>query len=424
MKNHDNEMERAILGCMMLDRSIHPNIMRAVSEADFYDLFNRELFRKIIQIGSTGRGVDIMSLNSATANKNPAYVASLTDVVPSAANWNHYTERVKKLAMTRRFNELLEESKDATPETITSKLGAFIAAAAGIAEETGGDDVRAAREYILAVVDDIEKAIKTRGAISGYDCGINNINDITDGIQKEYIIIGARASIGKTALAMNIAKNIARKNIGVGYFSLEMSSKALLKRVLADMASVPARTLSNGMMSDAMAGKIASQGMDLAEYPLYPIDSTRGKFEKIVSISRYMVRCLGVKVIIIDHASLMKYENRKIQRHEQFSEMSNELQNLQRELDVPIILLAQLGRESEGRKPTLADLRESGGFEQDADQVWLMHRDRAKTAEDTNIPTEINVAKNRNGACGNAELLFQPQFVRFVDKARARDDRL
>lgn len=420
MKYVDNEMERAVLGSMLADRAIIPNIVKAVSEQDFYEPINRELYRKIIEINVTGKPVDIVSLNAATANKAPAYVAQLTDIVPSGANWRYYTERVKKLAMTRAFYRMLEDAKKATEQNIEAVLGEFIAQAAGIAEETGGEDVRAAREYMLDVISEIEEAVKSRGSLSGYDCGLENINHVTDGIQNEYIIIGARASIGKTALAMNICKNLAKQKISTGYFSLEMSAKALLKRVLSDVTSVPARALSSGLMGDDMVKRICTRGYEIAEYPIYPVDNTRGRFEKIVSMTRYMVRCLGVKVIIIDHASLMKYQDRKIQRHEQFSEMSNELQNLQRELNVPIILLAQLGRESEGRRPTLADLRESGGFEQDADQVWLMHRERAEKAEDTNIITEINIAKNRNGACGFAELLFQPQFVRFVDKAEKR----
>ena len=420
MKYVDNEMERAVLGAMIADRAIIPNVVKAVSEADFYEPINRELYRKIIEISGTGRPVDIVSLNAATASKAPAYVAQLTDVVPTGANWRYYCERVKKLAMTRSFYRLLEDAKKATEQNIDSVLGEVIAQAAGIAEETGGEDVKAAREYMLEVIEEIETAVKSRGALSGYDCGLDNINRVTDGIQKEYIIIGARASIGKTALAMNICKNLAKQKISTGYFSLEMSAKALLKRVLSDVTSVPARALSSGLIGDEMVKRINALGQEIAEYPIYPIENTRGRFEKIISMSRYMVRCLGVKVIMIDHASLMKYRDRKMQRYEQFSEMSNELQNLQRELNVPIILLAQLSRETEGRRPTLADLRESGGFEQDADQVWLMHRERAESAETTNIPTEINVAKNRNGACGTVELLFFPQFVRFVDKAESR----
>ena len=420
MKFTDYEMERAVLGCMLADRSVIPNIVRAVSEADFSVPFNRELFRKIIEISGRGAHLDEITLNAETGNKDPTYVASIADTVPSGANFAFYCEKVKRLSMTRALYKLLEESRKATPDTVEQVLGNLIASAAEIAEEGGGDDIKTARDYILPMITDIENAVKTRAALSGYDTGFANINEITSGLQSEYIVIGARASVGKTAIGLNMARSLARNGIPTAYFSLEMSSKALLMRMVSDLSTVQAGALRGGFVSEEQLVKIAGQMEHMAEYKIYPVDNTRGRFDKIISMSRYMVRCLGVKVIFIDHASLMKYRDRKIQRHEQFSEMSNELQNLQRELDVPLVLLAQLGRESEGRRPTLADLRESGGFEQDADQVWLMYRERAKEASDTNIPTEVNIAKNRNGACGTAHLLFQPHFVRFVDKAPER----
>jgi len=420
MRFTDYEMEKAVLGCMIADRSVIPNIVRAVSEADFSLPFNRELFRKIIEISGRGTQLDVITLNAETGNKDPAYVASITDIVPSGANFAFYCEKVKRLAMTRALYNLLEESRKATPENVDQVLGNIIASAAEIAEEGSGEDIKTARDYIIPMIKDIENAVKNRSALSGYDTGFENINAITSGIQNEYIVIGARASVGKTALGMNMTRTLARNGIATAYFSLEMSSKALLMRMVSDLSTVQAGSLRGGFVSEEQLARISGQMEHMAEYKIYPVDNTRGRFDKILSMSRYMVRCLGVKVIFIDHASLMKFRDRKIQRHEQFSEMSNELQNLQRELDVPIILLAQLGRDSEGRRPTLADLRESGGFEQDADQVWLMFRERAKNAEQTNIETEVNIAKNRNGACGTAELLFQPHFVRFVDKADKR----
>jgi len=420
MRFTDYEMEKAVLGCMIADRSVIPNIVRAVSEADFSLPFNRELFRKIIEISGRGTQLDVITLNAETGNKDPAYVASITDTVPSGANFAFYCEKVKRLAMTRALYNLLEESRKATPENVDQVLGNIIASAAEIAEEGSGEDIKTARDYIIPMIKDIENAVKNRSALSGYDTGFENINAITSGIQNEYIVIGARASVGKTALGMNMTRTLARNGIATAYFSLEMSSKALLMRMVSDLSTVQAGSLRGGFVSEEQLARISGQMEHMAEYKIYPVDNTRGRFDKILSMSRYMVRCLGVKVIFIDHASLMKFRDRKIQRHEQFSEMSNELQNLQRELDVPIILLAQLGRDSEGRRPTLADLRESGGFEQDADQVWLMFRERAKNAEQTNIETEVNIAKNRNGACGTAELLFQPHFVRFVDKADKR----
>lgn len=419
MKDVDNEMEMAVIGSMLADRAIIPNVQAAISEADFFEPINREIFRAVLRLWQDKKPVNIISLSAEVQNQH-GYIASLTDKVPSGAQWAYYCDRVKRLAMSRRFQSLLAESRDVSAETIEERIGSFIQGAAEIADHAGGECIKSARDYILPVIEDIERAVKHRGTFSGLDTGFQNINEIVDGLQSEYIIIAARASIGKTALAMNMAKNLAAKKIPVGYFSLEMSSKALLTRVLSDMATVEAKALRNGFMTDQKVQKICAMGMDLADYPIYPIDNTRGRFDLIVSKCRYLVRCMGVKVIIIDHASLMKYHDRKLQRYEQFSEMSNVLQNLQRELNVPLVLLSQLGRDAEGKRPSLADLRETGTFEQDADQIWLMHRERAQSADVTSIETEVNVAKNRNGPCGLASLMFFPQFVRFRDKANER----
>ena len=422
MKDVNNDMELAVLGSMIRDRSIIPNVQAAISEADFFEPINREIFRAILKLNFEQKPVNQVSLFSEV-NKNPALIAQLTDVVPSGAQWSYYCDKVKVLAMSRQFSALLADCKDISAENIETRIGAFIQGAAEIADHAGGETIKSARDFILPVITGIENAVKNRGKFSGLDTGLQNINDIVDGLQSEYIIIAARASIGKTALGMNMAKYLASQKIPVGYFSLEMSSKALLTRVLSDMATVEAKALRNGFMNEKNIQRVCNMGYDLAEYPLYPIDNTRGRFESIIAKSRYMVRCMGVKVIFIDHASLMKYPDRKLQRYEQFSEMSNALQNLQRELNVPLVLLAQLGREAEGKKPTLADLRESGTFEQDADQIWLMHRDRAKNADETMIETEVNIAKNRNGPCGSATLMFFPQFVRFKDKAYVSENR-
>jgi replicative DNA helicase len=271
---------------------------------------------------------------------------------------------------------------------------------------------------MLGVINKLEKAVRFRGAISGIDTGFSDLNNVLDGIQNEYIILGARASIGKTALAVNIAKNMVRKNIPVGYFSLEMSGESLMMRMLSDETTVQARILRSGMIGDSQLKSINNKGCDMAEYPLYVMDKTRGELTKIISKSRYMVRVMGVKCLFIDHASLIRHPDRKMKRYEQFSEISNEIQALQRELNVPIILLAQLGRESEGKNPTLADLRESGGFEQDADTVMLMHRERKLPEGARFIETDIDIAKNRNGACGVVKLLFFPEYIRFANMER------
>ena len=412
-------MELCVLGSMLRDQSIIPNITDAVCETDFFSQLNREIFRTIITLNYGGSKVDITALYNEIG-KEAAYIAEITDKVSTGANWRYYADHVKRLSQTRDFVELLDECKNVMPETIDADLSRFIERSIKVSDNQGGSDIKTCREMMLGVINKLETAVKSRGSISGIDTGFSDLNNLLDGIQNEYIILGARASIGKTALAVNIAKNMIRKNIPVGYFSLEMSGESLMMRMLSDETSVQARVLRCGMLGGNQLTTINNTGVRMAEYPLYVMDKTRGELTKIVSKCRYMVRVMGVKCIFIDHASLIRHPDRRLKRYEQFSEISNEIQALQRELNVPIILLAQLGRESEGKSPTLADLRESGGFEQDADTVILMHRER-KAPEGSNcIVTDIDVAKNRNGACGLIKMLFFPEYIRFANMERER----
>jgi replicative DNA helicase len=414
-------MEMCVLGAMLRDQSVIPNITDAVCETDFFNQINREIFRAIIKLNHGGSRVDIISVHKEVG-KDPAYIAKLTDTVPTGANWKYYADHVKRLSQTRDFIELIDECKNVNPETIEADITKFIERSIKVSDNQGGADIKTCREMMLGVINKLETAIRARGSISGLDTGFSGLNNILDGIQNEYIILGARASIGKTALAVNIAKNMVRKKISVGYFSLEMSGESLMMRMLSDETSVQSRILRSGLIGGEQIKTITRKGGDMAEYPLYVMDKTRGELTKIVSKCRYMVRVMGVKCIFIDHASLIRHPDRKMKRYEQFSEISNEIQALQRELNIPIILLAQLGRESEGKSPTLADLRESGGFEQDADTVILMHRERKLKDGERSIETDIDIAKNRNGACGVVKLLFFPEYIRFASIEKDRDN--
>lgn len=417
MKNTDKDMERSVLASMILSPEVIPNITHALKEDDFFFPASREIFRAIIRMADKRQEINLVTLNAETGSKHPVDVATLTDVVPSGKNWAYYAGVVKKLSQLRAFSELLEKSREVTVDNVEEKISEFAGSAVVIGESCGGQ-IKTARDFVMPMIETIETAMTRKTEYSGYDTGLNNLNQIIDGLQKEYIIIGARASVGKSALGMNLARALVRKGVKTAVFSLEMSGKALLLRMLSDLCNVQASMLKNGLVRDGKGmEKISRIGLEMADWPLYIIDDTRGEFGRIVAKTRYMVRCLGVQVILIDHASLMKYHDRKLPRFEQFAEMSNAIQNLQRELNIPIVVMAQLGREAEGRTPTIADLRESGAFEQDADEVWIIHRERAKDASETGIDTDLMVQKNRNGACGTAKLLFQPQFIRFVDKA-------
>lgn len=413
MNFFDNEIERAVLSCMIMNNEIIPNITSEISEVDFYSQANKDVFQTIKKLYGEGKDINILSLTSYHKEYR-GLIVTLTDNIPSSANWEFYTNKIKSYSSLRSLYLAIEEVKDANEFTVYEKVHSLQANLSLINESQGAKDIVSVGECVLPVVEQLEKRIQIKSPFSGLDTGIENLNNILDGLQNEYIILGARASVGKSALSMNIAREIAKNGKKVAYFSLEMSAEMLTRRLISDVGSIPAGVFKSGLLTERDVQKIDETSQKIYELPLYILDKTRGRFDKIVAQCRYLVRSLGVEVIFIDHASLIKYSNTSLQRHEQYSQISNEIQSLQRELNVPIVLVAQLGRGAEGEMPTLSDLRESGTFEQDADCVILLHRSRAVEKSDNSIPTLAYVAKNRNGACGYARLLFQPFYSRFV----------
>lgn len=413
MNFFDNEIERAVLSCMIMNNEIIPNITSEINETDFYSQANKDVFQTIKKLYGEGNDINILSLTSCHKEYREL-IMTLTDNIPSSANWEFYTNKIKSYSSLRSLYLAIEEAKDANEFTVYEKVHSLQANLSLINESQGAKDIVSVGECVIPVVEQLEQRIQNKSPFSGLDVGIDNLNDILDGLQNEYTLLGARASIGKSALAMNMARHIASKGKKVAYFSLEMSAESLTRRLISDIGGVNSRVFKSGLLTERDMQKINEANEKIHDMPLYILDKTRGRFDKIVAQCRYLVRSLGVEVIFIDHASLIKYSNTSLQRHEQYSQISNEIQSLQRELNVPIVLVAQLGRGAEGEMPTLSDLRESGTFEQDADCVILLHRSRAVEKSNNSIPTLAYVAKNRNGACGYARLLFQPFYSRFV----------
>lgn len=413
MNFFDNEIERTVLSCMIMNNEIIPNITSEINETDFYSQANKDVFQTIKKFYGEGNDINILSLTSYHKEYREL-IMTLTDNIPSSANWEFYTNKIKSYSSLRSLYLAIEEAKDANEFTVYEKVHSLQASLSLINESQGAKDIVSVGECVIPVVEQLEQRIQNKSPFSGLDVGIDNLNDILDGLQNEYTLLGARASIGKSALAMNMARHIACKGKKVAYFSLEMSAESLTRRLISDIGGVNSRVFKSGLLTERDMQKINEANEKIHDMPLYILDKTRGRFDKIVAQCRYLVRSLGVEVIFIDHASLIKYSNTSLQRHEQYSQISNEIQSLQRELNVPIVLVAQLTRGAEGEMPKVSDLRESGAFEQDADCVILLHRSREVEKSNNSIPTLAYVAKNRNGACGYARLLFQPFYTRFV----------
>jgi replicative DNA helicase len=416
-KLHDKEMEDAVLACMVINNSIIPNIQRKIFENDFFDPFNRIVYRAISTLYAKGF-VDIVSLNAETGGTNPGFIAGLTDIIPSASNWDYYATKVKTYSVLRRAIEQAEDLLSATAETINEKLDESIRTLSNISDSSSGSSIKSARDLIIPTIEKVETAFKNRGKITGLPTGFECLDDKLDGWQNELYIFGARPSQGKTACACNSMLRMARKGIRVGLVSAEMKDVRIMLRLLSDQTNINSRSLRNGLLSERNIQQVCIGGEELASLPLY-IDDSSTNLEAVVSSCRVMRRVLNVQIIFIDHLGMISM-NDKLPAWEKESKKSKTIKYLQKELGIPIVALSQVGRQVENKMPTLADLRGTGSYEEDADTVIFLHRERLEAEDDKPIPALINIAKCRDGEIGLCDLLFFPKLTRFTDVEKER----
>ena len=273
-----------------------------------------------------------------------------------------------------------------------------------------------------ATLEVIETHIRNRDAYTGIPSGFTDLDNMTSGFQNsELIIIGARPSIGKTALALSMSQNIAvERKIPTGFFSLEMSCQQIGQRLLSQEARIPSQKLRSGMLKMDDLQRLQDAASRCYESPFYVVDSPNMKLLDLRAIARQMVLQYQVKIIFIDYLTLVTSENTTIPRHEQIAEISRSLKSLARELAIPVVALSQVKRDAEGQRPTLADLRESGSIEQDADVVMFLHRDRRhETDQEERSPvqdTELILSKQRNGPIGDIHIAYLPSYTKFENK--------
>jgi replicative DNA helicase len=276
-------------------------------------------------------------------------------------------------------------------------------------------------------IDIIDHLLKTKNPISGIPSGYEKLDQYTSGFQKdEFIIIGARPSVGKTALALNIAAHITfNRKIPAAFFSLEMSDQALVTRLISSEAKVQAQNLRSGYLSSSDYKKIIDvSGNIIYEAPFHIVDLPNMKMLDLRAQSRKLRSQHNVEIIFIDYLGLIGHENNSLPTYEKISDISRSLKSLARELHIPIVVLCQLNRDAQFEVPTLANLRDSGSIEQDADLVLFLNREREKknkkTPEDEPqvspdlIPTDLIIAKQRNGPTGVVKLALESKYARFI----------
>jgi len=431
---HNEEAEVATLGALLLDTEALAVVIRYLRPEDFYKTSHQRIYQSILALFDRNEAIDLITLTEALreaglleACGGAAYIARLTSAVPTSANVRYYAQIVQECSIRRNLARIASEiiaNSHKEGEDVRLIIEEAERQIFEITDRQHTGTFLAAREIVPRTIEAIEKLYHTKDSFIGIPTGYTDLDLLTSGFQNsEFIVIGARPSVGKTALALNMAANMSiHGKVPVGFFTLEMSAMALMQRLLASEARIKSNSLRSGFLKPSDFHKLTEAASKIYEAPLYIEDSPSLRLLDLRALARRMKHQFNVAIIFIDYITLITAENRDLARHEQIAEISRSLKALARELDIPVVALSQVRRESEGKQPTLADLRESGSIEQDADVVIFLHRERQSSppgeAEARNLETELIVAKQRNGPVGALKIAFIPDYTKFENLAR------
>ena len=423
------EAEQAVLGALLLNWSeAIADVVSYLRPDRFYSVQNQVIFDAMLKLYNLNKTCDSITLvNQLTIDNNlekaggAAYIASLTDTVPSSANIDYYANIVMDRAARRDLIKVSAEIKSSAfdLQKESNRLLDFAEQQIfSLAERNETSKIYDAKVIMMKEIELVQARCDSKNQFTGIPTGLPKLDIYTSGFQNsELIIIGARPSIGKTALALSMIQHIAcEKKISCGFFSLEMPYESIGMRLLAQEARVSMQRIRSGMLRTEDIKKVQDAAGRWFHAPLYVVDTPNMRLLDLKAMARRMVMNQGVKIIFIDYIGLITTEDPTAPVFEQVSEISKSLKALARELAIPIVALCQVARDAEGQKPNLAQLRGSGSIEQDADVVMFLHRDRLKeevAAQDA----EIILAKQRNSATGDIPIIFLPTYSKFEGKA-------
>ena len=430
---HNIDAEKSLLGAILIDQEVLIDVVEIVKATDFYDKRHGKIFAGMIRLYQNHEGVDLITVTDELKKSGhldeiggSTYLAELTNHVPTAAHASSYAEIVSQNAVRRR---LIKASADinslAFDENLTvpQLLGQSEAELFSVSDSSLKQDLTSISDILDTSFDRINDLYVNKGVLRGVKTGYRDLDNMTAGLQRsDLIILAARPAMGKTTLVTNLAYNIATiEKKTVLFFSLEMSKEQLIDRMLADAAGVDSWNIRTGNLSEEDFAKLAEASGEMAEAPIF-IDDTPGvSVLEMRTKARRAAHDGELGLIIIDYLQLMQGSGSAQangNRVQEVSEISRGLKLLARELNVPVIALSQLSRSVENRSPQipqLADLRESGSIEQDADIVMFIYREAYYNPETEreNI-TDLILAKHRHGPTGTVELYFHPERLRFM----------
>ncbi len=438
---HSLEAEQGVLGSMLISpRDAIAEVVEKITADYFYVPAHQTIFNVLVDLWNVGAGIDLITFTQVLRDRNllesvggAAAVTNLYTFVPTAANVGYYIDIVRDKYILRSIIAAGTESVRRAYEEqdeVGNLLDEVEQRIFAVGEDRFKGQMLSMKDQVMEAIEAIEKLYERKGGITGISTGFVEFDRMTSGMHpSEMIVIAARPSMGKTALAMNIAEHVAiNEKLPVGVFSLEMSSQQLVQRLLCSRARVNLQKVRDGFLGERDFPSLTAAASKLAEAKIFIDDSASLTILELRAKARRLKAQQEVQLIIVDYLQLLRSTSRRAQDNRQLeiSEISAGLKGLAKELKIPVIVVAQLNRQPEqrsGGKPRLSDLRESGSIEQDADLVGLLVRpeiyeeDEEARAEKAG-EAELIIAKQRNGPVGEIPLTFLKEFTRFEDRAR------
>ena len=436
---HSLDAEMSLLGAILIDDEVLANISDKLKPQDFYEKRHETVFSAMFRLYERHRPVDLLTLSDELTKKDElelvggsAYLTELTNYVPTAAHAEAYADIIAQKAIRRR---LIKAGSDITAmsfdeeKNVQEVLEVAETELFSVSDTNVKQDLVSLEQILTESFDRIEELHREKGKLRGLTTGWRDLDNMTAGLQRsDLIILAARPAMGKSTLVSNLAYSLAtREQQAVLFFSLEMSKEQLTDRMLAEAAGVDAWNIRTGNLTDDDFEKLTNAMGEMAEAPIY-IDDTPGlSVLEMRTKARRVAHNQPLGLIIVDYLQLMQgtaksYGDNRVQ---EVSEISRGLKLIARELNVPVVALSQLSRSVESRNPQipqLADLRESGSIEQDADIVMFIYREDYYNPEtDRQHITDLIIAKHRNGPTGRIELYFHPERLKFMSLEKKRD---
>ena len=430
------EAERAVLGGLMLETHRFDNVIQVIKENDFDGKDHQIIFQSMSELIEENKPLDPLTVSEKLDNKNSLnkvggkdYLIELATSTPSAANLDAYAEIIRQRSITRKLmkansdiSELISNPQGLKGTSILDKAESMIFA---LNDEANQDNqsIQPMRKLVPSALDRLHELSTKSGGLTGVTTGFKDLDSKLQGMHNgDLIVVAGRPAMGKSSLAMNLAENVLfdKESLGgVLIFSLEMSAESLTTRMLSGISKIDQQKVRSGMLDDKELQVLIEQSDKLKNLPLWIDDSSlltpmelRAKARRLARIEHH-----GLSLIVVDYLQLMQLPMSTESRVNQISEISRSLKSLAKELSVPVIALSQLNRAVEQRpnkRPIMADLRDSGAIEQDADVILFIYRDAEynEDSEDGN-KAEIKIAKQRNGPTGTINLTFLKEFTRF-----------